>query len=264
MTGGSGRDNSASSGNFERRAPIRNEGGQFCIPVGEQVVQGRDGTIVAMQCYTCGRYGHTNQTNNCPNGNGDVSTQCVKFVTFNPMISDFYLKNTIYLLEPAATHSTVKSKDRLTNLTTCNDKDSLFTLTNAGSITFNSRGNLDFLPLHPHYNANSVANILALHEVNDIDGAYVRFIGDKEDAFYVIFQSGRLMKFKRCDSGLYFYDMEKPEEHEFQVDYSFIQTSKENEKNLSEAELERVKLARYYQGLFAWPSKEDLVEIIDE
>ena len=58
--------------------------------------------------------------------------------------------------------------------------------------------------------------------------------------------------------------MEKSEKHEFQVDYSFIQTSKENENNLSEAELERVKLARYYQGLFAWPSKEDLVEIIDE
>ena len=180
------------------------------------------------------------------------------------MISGFHRINTIYLMDSAVTHSAVKSKDKIISLTNYNDKDSLFTLTNAGSITFNSRGNLDFLPLRPHYNANSVANILALHEVNAIDGPYVRFMGDKEDAFYVIFQSGRLMKFKRCDSGLYFYDMEKPEEHEFQVDYSFIQTSKENEKNLSEAELERVKLARYYQGLFAWPSKEDLVEIIDE
>ena len=99
------------------------------------------------------------------------------------------------MLDSAATHSTVKSKTNLTNLTNCNVKDRLFTLTNAGSIEFNSRGSLNFLPLKPHYNTNSVANILAFHEVNGIDDAFIRYSGDKEDAFYVIFKSGRMMKF---------------------------------------------------------------------
>ena len=84
---------------------------------------------------------------------------CVNSATFNTIISDFYLKPTIYLLDLAATNSTVKSKSRLTNLTNCSLKDSLFTLMNAGSIEFKFRGTLDFLPIRPHFNENSVANI---------------------------------------------------------------------------------------------------------
>ena len=157
ITGGSGRGNGTGRGNQGNR----NNNGQFCIPVGETPVAGKDGTIVCFQCWTCGSWGHTNRNANCPNGETtSVSNMCVNSVTFNTMISDFYLNDTIYLLDSAATHSTVKSKTNLTNLTNCNVKDRLFTLTNAGSIEFNSRGSLNFLPLKPHYNINSVANIL--------------------------------------------------------------------------------------------------------
>ena len=80
----------------------------------------------------------------------------------------------------------------------------------------------------------------------------------------VIFQSGRMMKFKKCNTGLYCYDTEHMTEHEITVDYSFVKTSIRNKKKASNAELERINLARYYQELFAWPSKEDLSEIIEE
>ena len=135
----------------QRTQGVRNDNGQFCIPTGETPVSGRDRTIVCYQCWTCGRWGHTNRNNNFPNDDGDnVSIRCVNLVTFNNMISDFYLKDTIYLLSSAAIHSTVKNKDRLTNITNCSLKDRLITLTNAGSIEFNLRGKLDFLPLNPH------------------------------------------------------------------------------------------------------------------
>ena len=125
----------------QRTQGVRNENGQFFIPAGETPVAGRDRTIVCYQCWTCGRWGHTNCNNNCPNDDGDnVSIRCVNSVTFNNVISDFYLKDTIYLLDSAATNSTVKNKDRLTNLTNCSLKDRLITLTNVGSIKFNLRG----------------------------------------------------------------------------------------------------------------------------
>ena len=73
-----------------------------------------------------------------------------------------------------------------------------------------------------------------------------------------------MMKFKKCSSGLYYYDTANPSEHEFKIDLTFVQTSQSNEKNMSKAAIERVDLARYYQELFAWPSKEDLIEIIEE
>ena len=79
----------------------------------------------------------------------------------------------MYLLDSAATHSTVKSKEDLTNLTYCNKEDYLHTLTNAGWIEFRQRGELSFLPIKPHYNENSTANILALHELISKKDAYV-------------------------------------------------------------------------------------------
>ena len=42
-----------------------------------------------------------------------------------------------------------------------------------------------------------MVNILALHEVNALPGVHVQYSGYKEDAFYVIFHTGRVMKFTK-------------------------------------------------------------------
>ena len=259
--GNGGRGNGDS--NRDRNVP-RTPDGYRCIPNGEPIIPGRDGTVCNYQCWTCNAWGHTNQNGNCPRQE-DVSMHvCVNSVHFNNTIDSFYLKPSIYLLDSAATHSTVKSTSNLTNLTSCNYKDSLFTLTNAGSLTFNFRGDLNFLPLRPHCNTDSMANILALHEVNALDGCYVRFMGDREDAFYVFFKCGRIIKFPKCNAGLYYYDLERLEDHEFNIDFGFVQTAEENAAGFSDNEKKKMALARYYQELFAWPSKEDMVKIVEE
>jgi len=75
-----------------------------------------------------------------------------------------------------------------------------------GNISFEERGDLDFLPIRPHINTESVANILAFHELNGLKGAHIKFDRLKEDAFFLVFDTGRVVKFTRCDIGLYFYD----------------------------------------------------------
>lgn len=50
-------------------------------------------------------------------------------------------------------------------------------------------------------NTYSVANILALHEVNALPGVPVQYSGDKEDVLYVIFQTGRVMTFTKSVLG---------------------------------------------------------------
>ena len=50
-----------------------------------------------------------------------------------------------------------------------------------------------------------------------IDGVFIHYLGDEEDAFYVIFQSGRMMKFKKCSTDLYYYDTDNPSKHEMKV-----------------------------------------------
>ena len=63
--------------------------------------------------------------------------------------------------------------------------------------------------------------------------------------------------------GLYYHAVGNLSEHELQVDFNFVQTAIENMKDLLQAQLERIKLAQYYQELFSWPSKEDSFEIIE-
>ena len=62
-------------------------------------------------------------------------------------------------------------------------------------------------------------------------------------------------KFKKCSAGLYYYDTEKLDEHEMKVDFNFVQTEADNLANKSQEEKKKMKLVRYYQELFAWPSK---------
>ena len=71
-----------------------------------------------------------------------------------------------------------------------------------------------------------------------------------------------MIKFKRCYSGLYYYDTENQVKYELSVDFSFVQTSEENENGISQVGLDRIKLARYYQEIFSWTSMEDMVDII--
>ena len=73
-------------------------------------------------------------------------------------------------------------------------------------------------------NTKSVANILAFHELNSIKNAHVQFDRSKEDAFFLVFNSVRIVKFTRCKIGLYFYDTKNAQNHEFKInDVSFLQ-----------------------------------------
>ena len=72
--------------------------------------------------------------------------------------------------------------------------------------------------------------------------------------------NGRTLKFKKCESGLYFYDTEKREnnveeinninENEI-IDYSYLQTVQENKNFLTKEEVTRASKARRYQSICA-------------
>jgi len=48
---------------------------------------------------------------------------------------------------------------------------------------------LKILPMIVHYNKNMVASILSFDEVESLDGVHIQYNGNKEKAFYVIFDN---------------------------------------------------------------------------
>ena len=168
------------------------------------------------------------------------------------------------MIDCAASHSTVSSLDHILNRTKVLEKDVLFTVTNSGNISFKERGDLNFLPIKPYVNTKSVANILAFHELNSIQNAHVQYDGSKEDAFFLVFNSGRIVKFIRCKIGLYFYDTKNTDNHEFKInDVSFLQQRKEIEAMMTKKEIVKAEKVRYYQELLGWPATKDLKSIFE-
>ena len=82
-----------------------------------------------------------------------------------------------------------------------------------------------------------MATILSFKEMADIPGVRITTDKKQERAMTVSLGNGRTLKFKECESGLYFYDTEKKEsnveeinninENEI-IDYSYLQTVQEN------------------------------------
>ena len=101
-----------------------------------------------------------------------------------------------------------------------------------------------------------MATILSFKEVADIPG--VRIITDtkQERAMTASLGNRMTLRFKECESGLYFYDTEKKEnnveeinninENEI-IDYYSLQTVQENKNFLTKEEVARASKARRYQ-----------------
>ena len=83
-----------------------------------------------------------------------------------------------------------------------------------------------------------MANTLSFEQVEDIPGVRMTMDTKQERAMKVYLGNGRTLKFKECESGLYFYDTEKNDnnveeinninENEI-IDCSYLQTVQENE-----------------------------------
>ena len=88
----------------------------------------------------------------------------------------------------------------------CTEYKQLTVLTNVGSLIFDRKWCLTFLPLNVHVNDNYLAKVLSLKYVNNIPGVYVTMDSSIEKAMNVILRYGTVFKFNECVLVLYYYD----------------------------------------------------------
>ena len=114
---------------------------------------------------------------------------------FNNVSDNSLLRPSRYFLDTAASHSTNSNTKHGTNSKHCLPQDILYATCNSGNMIFNQYVDLDFMALTVHHNPYSVANVLCCYYLNAIPGVYVYHHGQIAKYFYLIFDTGRIIKF---------------------------------------------------------------------
>ena len=121
------------------------------------------------------------------------------------------IKNTWVLLDTCATNSVSKNTALVTDIVACKQNEILKVSTNGGIISFDKNSTLKLLPMKVHFKKYSMAAIRSFKEVADIPGVRITTDKKQEIAMTVYLGNRTTLKFKECESGIYFYDTGKKE-----------------------------------------------------
>ena len=117
-------------------------------------------------------------------------------------------------------------------------------VTNGGSLRYHHEADLKLLPLKVHFNETSMATIISLASVLDLQGYYAKMDSREELAIHVYQPNGKCLKFKQCKDGLYYFDTSRADLHVFNYsnhelhNYSFVQSVATNKEFLAKKEIE--------------------------
>ena len=142
------------------------------------------------------------------------------------------IKDTWVLLDTCATNSISNNTALVKDIVACKQHERLTVSTNGGLISFDKKSTLKLLPMKVHFKKNFMATILYFKEVADIMGVRITTDTEKERAMILSLGNGRTLKFKECESGIYFHDTEKNTNNVEEInniigdviDYSYLQT----------------------------------------
>ena len=158
------------------------------------LVQGRGGTTVDLECYYCHERLHT--SNNCPRipanrvrnpraggrgTGGGRGTSMMQFrVGFTQSNDNALIPDSWVLLDTCSTSSVTNNKDKVGDIRNCSPDECLKMFTNSGSTFYDKIAPLKLLPLDVHFNEKSMATILSVKDVNNIPDVHITMDTRKE------------------------------------------------------------------------------------
>ena len=260
-----------------------------------KLVAGADGKVIKKPCFSCGHFGHliyqcptlssadrkkakdeadARKSASIATGSTRTSTSLLQIrrsfvqrdITSNNSTSS-PLGSHIIMLDSCSESSVVMNPDLVTDIRTCAPHECIQVVTNGnGSVIFDKMGTLSLLPLAVHVNVDSMANILSLRDVSNIDGVRVTMDSFEERAICVHLPSGLTYVFFEGENGLYFFDTTNPGNHikNTVTAYSFTSTVSSNKSFFPRQQIQGADSARTLQRVLGWPSDSELKRIVSE
>ena len=238
---------------------------------------GVSGHVIDRPCFHCGKWGHV--MSDCPDMTESERRSAVKEraaakrATSHLHVRFCGIQNTNDLVHPnyimldsCSESSVIMNKALVHEVSKCPVQDQLLLITNGGSMKFEEKGTLNLFPMSVHFNPNSMANILSLKEVGDLDGVHIKMDTSQERAIHVhIARSGLTYIFIEGKLGLYYFDTTKPDKHiRRSVNaYSFLSTVSENKSHFTSNQIKGATMARQLQEYIGWPSVNNLKKYIN-
>ena len=231
------------------------------VPEGVQLVPGRDGTTLDLQCYRCQDWGHISP--NCPLTTG--SSFLMQRLQLTQDGNWTGIERSWILLDTCSTNSTSNDARHVKNISQCFIADEMTTMTNGGPRVFQKEATLKLFPLKVYFDQESLATVVSYHEVSQLPG--VRIVVDTavENTINVTMEEEYCVyKFRPCGAGLYYLDVDSMENHYYDLKvtnnnetvapYSLVQSVASNKEFLTKNEIADADRVLYYQELLGWPS----------
>ena len=230
----------------------------------QDAVAGSDGVMhLKIVCFNCGRYGH--YSSSCPSEarRRSGASALLKGTCFVAKQEDRpYIENHRLLLDTCSTDNVCKDITLLVGARQCNEDEVLNVIANGGNMTYNTIGTMKLFPIEAYYNKDSLANIVSMRKLSELDGVRIAMDTEKEKSIKVTTKEGKVFIFSEGDDGLYSYDMRKniignkqgdnKNNENVLSDYSssklsFLNAVENKKANFSKIEIRKAKAARELQ-----------------
>ena len=177
----------------------------------EDTVPGSDGVIHShILCFNCQKYGHYSSTCPSPDRRRGGATALLRGTCLackmdqEPIIEDHRL-----LLDTCSTDNVCNNIKLLFDVRQCRRDESLVIMTNGGSMRYNTIGRMGILPISSYYNKNSLANIVSMQKLLEVEGITISMNSSISKSILVTTKDGLTYDFIQGADGLYSYDMRK-------------------------------------------------------
>ena len=221
-----------------------------------ECVPGTDGGVFDIVCYNCNRRGEA--SNRAGISNLQYGYMMTQTVVKNGLVLPDWV-----LLDTCSTDNVLHNFSLVTDIKKCTKNEEMKIHTNGGSLSYNTIGKFKYLPIKCYFNSDSIANVLSLESVTDIQGYEVSMDTNDSSEIHVEYGDTNLV-FRQSKTSLYYCIIDDLRQFSENVrnQSSSITLLSTSDYHYSNSDIKRAKLARNLQNAMMWPSSTAMKNLV--